>query len=349
MEKLPWQRYLASSQTSAAKFHCLWSYVQVRPFFPPLPWLRAGMLSRLILDVKDPLCVDLLLRFDRGAPADWFHLGLPCGTCSRARERPLPGNQGARPLRGPDDLFGFADLKPFEAAQVAASNAVYKACVRILFRAYETGALIAIENPVRSWLWPLLAVLVKSQGSKAFSDWFFSLQDYDFDACMFGSRRAKATRIKGSPGVFDGLQISCDNSHPHLSWKPVRVSGRWVYPTKEEAEYTPELCHFLCVQASAAVSSPLASRPSSSRAKMLRAAVRASAGHQTRSVPPLIQEFKCTMRIEAVTSKSSPQLIPLSRGKKLIHQQCQRLPRQRYRLRILEARPSQEPQCIRAR
>ena len=115
---------------------------------------------------------------------------------------------------------------------------------------------------------------------------------------MFGSRRAKATRIKGSPGVFDGLQISCDNSHPHLSWKPVRVSGRWVYPTKDEAECTPDLCHFLRAQASAAVSSPLASRPSSSRAKMLRAAVRASAGHQTRSMPPLIPEFKCTMRFE---------------------------------------------------
>ena len=238
--------------------------------------------------------MDLLLRFDQGSPAEWFHLGLPCGTCSRARERPLPGNQGARPLRGPDDLFGFANLKPFEAAQVEASNAVYKACVRILFRAYETGALITIENPVRSWLWPLLAVLVKSQGSKAFSDWFFSLQDYDFDACMFGARRAKATRIKGSPSVFDGLQISCDNNHPHLSWKPVRVSGRWVYPTKDEAEYTPSLCRFLCAQASSA------SRPSSARAKMLRAAVRASTGHQTRSMPPLIPEFKCTMRFEDV-------------------------------------------------
>ena len=62
----------------------------------------------VFLDLRDPLCIDLILRFDQGAPADWFHLGLPCGTCSRARERALPGNQGARPLRGPDDLFGFA-------------------------------------------------------------------------------------------------------------------------------------------------------------------------------------------------------------------------------------------------
>ena len=104
----------------------------------------------VILDLRDPLCVDLLLRFDQSAPVDWFHLGLPCGTCSRARERALPGNQGARPLRGPDDLFGFANLKPFEASQVEASNSVYRACIRILLRAFETGALVTIENPVEA-------------------------------------------------------------------------------------------------------------------------------------------------------------------------------------------------------
>ena len=167
-------------------------------------------------------------------------------------------------------------------------------------RAYQTGALVTIENPVRSWLWPLLAALVKAHGSKAFSEWFFSLQDYDFDACVYGSRRAKATRVKGSPRVFEGLQISCDNSHPHLSWKPTKVSGRWVYPTKEEAEYSPELCRFLCNKASDAVSSHADSRPSTARTKMLRASVRASAGQQTRSMPSLIPEFKCTMRLEDV-------------------------------------------------
>ncbi|CAE7465084.1 unnamed protein product, partial [Symbiodinium pilosum] len=89
-------------------------------------------------------------------------------------------------------LYG---LRPFEAEQVAAANAVYRACVRILFRAYETGALISIENPVRSWLWPLLACLVKAFDHAAFTDWFFALTDYDFDACVFGSRRAKAASL----------------------------------------------------------------------------------------------------------------------------------------------------------
>ena len=167
--------------------------------------LRAPL---VVLDLREPQSLDILLSFDEASPADWFYVGLPCGTCSRARERPLPGRDGARPLRGPDALFGLPNLRPFESEQVAAANAVYKACVRVLFRAYQTGALLTVENPVRSWLWPLLASLVKQFGHKAFAEWYFALQDYDFDACMFGSRWAKATRIKGTPLVFDGLQLS---------------------------------------------------------------------------------------------------------------------------------------------
>ena len=119
--------------------------------------------------------------------------------------------------------------RPFEAEQVACANQVYRSCVRLLFRAYKTGALVTIENPVRSWLWPLLAILIKEHGPQSFVDWYFSLQDYDFDVCMFGSQ--------GTPGVFEGLQRAC----AHLLWKPTRMAA------KEEAEYTPGLCRFLCI------------------------------------------------------------------------------------------------------
>ena len=131
----------------------------------------------VILDLRDPSSLDVLLGFDRASPADWIHLELPCRTCSRARERPLPGTHGAQPLRGPDALFGLPGLRPFEAEQVAAANAVYRACIRPLFRAYQTGALISIENPVRSWLWPLLASLVKTFGHAGFAEWYFALTD----------------------------------------------------------------------------------------------------------------------------------------------------------------------------
>ena len=262
----------------------------------------------VVLDLRDPQSLDILLRFDEASPADWLHLGLPCGTCSRARERPLPGNQGARPLRGPDALFGLPGLRAFESEQVAAANEVYRAAVRLLFRAYQTGALVSIENPVRSWLWPLLASLIKSFGNAAFAEWYFSLQDYDFDACMFGSRRAKATRIKGTPGVFDGLQRSCDNSHPHLSWKPSLVAGRWQYPTKEEAEYAPQLCEFLCLRASDAVSKA-AHRPAAKRAKLLRSEIRAAGLHQHVAMPPMIAEFRATMKYKDVPPNSDIKIL----------------------------------------
>ena len=224
----------------------------------------------VLLDLRDPAAVDILLRRDALEPCDWVHMRLPCGTCSRARERPLPGGGGARPLRTADALFGIHDLRMHEQQQVQAANQVYEAAVHILQHAWKTQALVSIENPTRSWLWAILAKLVKSKGPAPFVDWYFQLQDYDFDACMFGARQAKSTRIKATHAVFEGLQRRCDNSHAHLSWQPTKIHGRWVYPTKDEAEYSSGLCKFLCECAAKAVCQPPSSNnPSHKRSKAL--------------------------------------------------------------------------------
>ena len=251
----------------------------------------------VLLDLRDPAAVDILLRRDALEPSDWVHMGLPCGTCSRARERPLPGGGGARPLRAADALFGICDLRTHEQQQVQAANQVYEAAVHILQHAWKMQALVSIENPTRSWLWAILAKLVKSKGPAPFVEWYFQLQDYDFDACMFGARRAKSTRIKATPAVFEGLQRRCDNSHTHLSWQPTKVHGKWVYPTKDEAEYSSGLCKFLCECAAKAVCQPLSSNnPSHRRSKTLRNMVRTEAGIQTKTAPQLIPEFHTCQR-----------------------------------------------------
>ena len=190
--------------------------------------------------------MDILLQRDALEPCDWFHMGLPCKTCSRARERPLPRNGGARPLRTADALFGVCDLRVREQQQVQAANQVYEASVRILQHAWKSQALVGIENPARSWLWAILAKLVKSKGPAPFVEWYFQLQDYDFDACSEPAE--PKARIKATSAVFEGLQQRCDNSHTHLSWQPTKVQGRWVYPTKDEAEYSSGLCEFLCLK-----------------------------------------------------------------------------------------------------
>ena len=44
--------------------------------------------------------------------------------------------------------------------------------------------IVSLENPERSWLWALLAVLIKPRGDNRFSELYFGLDDVTFDACM---------------------------------------------------------------------------------------------------------------------------------------------------------------------
>ena len=258
------------------------------------------------LDMRQSSSPVLLASFASRANVAWYHFGLPCGTCSRARERPLPN--APRPLRDADNLFGKAGLRPAEQEQVKAANQVYEQAVEVLFLAFSRGALVTLENPVRSWLWPLLAVLVKRRGPASFRQWYFALQDYDFDSCMFGSGRAKATRIKGSPHVFQGLSRACDGNHQHLGWAPVRRGQGWHFQTKDEAAYPVQLCDFLVAAAGA--------RPSLKaeqwRARELRAQVRAPAGHQSRYAASLIPEFEYQATLAQVPSHREYKVLKLS-------------------------------------
>ena len=93
---------------------------------------------------------------------DIYHLGLPCGTCSRAREQPIPGVKNPpRQLRDHDHPLGFPDLTASEKLRVNKANEVYRAALSLLLLVYQTAKLIVIENPVRSWLWTILAFMVK--------------------------------------------------------------------------------------------------------------------------------------------------------------------------------------------
>ena len=267
----------------------------------------------IFLDLREPQAVQQLTRLNQSQPVDYWHFGLPCGMCSRARERPLPGGAGARPLRGPDALLGYPNLRPGEMAQVQAANAVYESSIELLFLVFVSGALVTIENPARSWLWPLLALLVKRRGPQTFVDWFFALQDYVFDSCMFGAQRQKSTRIKGSPGVFQGLDLPCDSSHDHLGWQPYLVQGSWVYPTKDEAAYPAALCEFLCKAAAKAVLHDARHQaPAHKAAMLMRSAVRAAAAVQTKHYAPLIPEFRACMRLSQVPPGSTYKILALA-------------------------------------
>eukprot|EP00435_Cladocopium_sp_Y103_P055901 s883_g18.t1 len=196
------------------------------------------------IDLSNPdevKVAEQLLRFTKPSAV---HFGLMCGTCSRARERALASHlrrQGAPepvPLRDADHLFGRPNLRPLDQVKVDQANLIYKHAIRLLQICCELGCIVSVENPARSWLWPLLAILVKQTGDAAFISWYFSLTATMFDACMHGSSRNKSTTILGTAGVFDVLAVRCDGKHSHLPWSASKTdSNGWVFDTAAEAEY----------------------------------------------------------------------------------------------------------------
>lgn len=143
-----------------------------------------------------------------------------CGTCSRARERSLAPSlrrQGApepAPLRDELHLLGKPNLKPHDKIKVGKANQIYANAVFLLQICFELNCIVSIENPARSWLWPLLAMLVKETGRTDFIQWYFSLVSTMFDACM----AQRETRVQQSlaPRECSSLWVSDVTNPIHI-------------------------------------------------------------------------------------------------------------------------------------
>lgn len=152
------------------------------------------------------------------------HFGLPCGTCSRAREIPVSkrlkaaGAPEPAPLRNFEHLLGVPGLKGSDLLRVESANRIYKNAVLLLFECFILQIHVILENPSRSWLWAVLAKLVKEFNNTDFSNWYFSFYDVDFDACMHGGARQKSTRFKTSSSCLQHLALACDGQHEHKQW-----------------------------------------------------------------------------------------------------------------------------------
>ena len=176
------------------------------------------------MDLSSPHSLELLVQFFREVQPIWCHFGLPCGTCSRAREKALSEElreQGApepRPLRAAHALMGLDGLTVAEKQRVEAANLIFQNAVVLLYILFQIQAIVSLENPERSWLWALLAFLIKQRGHDKFSDWYFGMDDVTFDACMHGGSFPKTTRLKGTTGIFKHLEARCSGDHTHARW-----------------------------------------------------------------------------------------------------------------------------------
>jgi len=130
---------------------------------------------------------------------------------------------GPQPLRSAEHLRGFPHLTGADKTKVDLANQLYQSAIRILQVCMILGCLVSIENPARSWLWALLAVLVKDTNDQQFITWFANLESVYFDACAHGSLRDKRTKLLATQGLFTSLAADCPQNHAHASWQPYKT------------------------------------------------------------------------------------------------------------------------------
>ena len=246
-----------------------------------------------VLDVASDEQFTILLDMFKFCNPCYVHYGLPCGTCSRARERPLPsrlGQSGPPPLRDADHLHGFPSLTGDNAAKVQQANKLYHKALRLLWMCHKHGTLVSIENPARSWLWPLLASMVRDFGDDGFTKWFANLESVYFDACAHGSSRDKRTKLLATQDLFTVLGCDCPGNHIHASWVPFAANGTVVFPTASEAEYPPLLCSRMAEAVQTAVQRHYNLEPAI--LPRLKDLLKMKLASQSVRHPPLIPEYK---------------------------------------------------------
>ena len=257
----------------------------------------------LLMDLSDTSShCGLMQNLEEDVPAA-MHMAPPCGTCSRARERPVPhlGEKAPQPLRDEHNLFGFARLEGRDKTRVMQSNILYAFVVDLLYFCYTHNVVVSLENPTNSWLWAILKELVVAHHDTKFRIWFQQLSPVTFSNCAWGGERPKSTKWLSTPKIFDRLAKDCpgvSNSHVHKPYVAVRDGHRLHFSTSEEAEYPLQLC----TAAIEAIAIAL-SYPTNMASPSLKSQAMASAQQQHRRHPPLIPEF-----VSFVTMSPAPLL-----------------------------------------
>lgn len=203
---------------------------------------HSTLVQPVCIDLSAPTALQHLLAFVATRKIDFIHAGLPCGTCSRARERAVPQHLRQRgapcppPLRSTSHPQGLPGLTTTQQAQVASANAVYHTCCSFMRHCALRGCAFSIENPANSHLWaiPCVTQLLKD----------FPHHRYQFHNCAFGGRRKKLSAWC-STLPLPGLNVLCPGTHEHLPWGAFRNNGRWLFHTADEAAYDQQLCDFI--------------------------------------------------------------------------------------------------------
>ena len=247
-------------------------------------------------------------------------LATPCGTLSKARERPIPvalqrrGVPKVVPLRSVAHLWGLPEALacPRQGPRVRSANKLIAFTFDCIDLCTRLEIPWAIENPASSLLWafPNWAAILLSPG----------VHDVLYDACMHGADRPKAQRIRCNSPALDHLAGACDGTHQHAPWGLRFSNGRFAsFATSELTAYPQLFCArvgqalaaLLPSAASVAAGSAVTTRREPSSASCLppsAAQRRAAAGAQPRgaALPPVVPEYGSILSVRATWSQAAP-------------------------------------------
>ena len=116
----------------------------------------------------------------------YLHLGIPCGTSSRARE--IPG--GPPPVRSESFPEGLSGLKPHESERVQKANSVYSFACSLILLCAQFAVEWSLEQPHRSLFWKTVWWRAVLQHLRPYFIFFAN--------CMHGGARPKRTCLATS-------------------------------------------------------------------------------------------------------------------------------------------------------
>ena len=270
----------------------------------PVDWGKnrhASCVRFVSLDLTSPSAYVLFQQLIDSGRLCYVHAAPPCGTGSRAREKPISRElrlQGApepKPLRSEQWPAGLPTLTGTDKLRVEAANLIYAFVAWAISKCLDLLILASCENPRNAYIWFLKEWVVLLADPR--------LEINDHQVCMFGGRRDKWSRWVATKQLFTSMRVACDGKHKHAPWgfSAPQLSAGWNFATAEEAEYPDDLCcraaqlvHSRVVEGGAVPVPGALSDPglTDKQAKHLN---RASTGKlpRGRTLPQLVSEFRC--------------------------------------------------------
>ena len=196
----------------------------------------------------------LIRELFQAAPVVYAHGAVPCGTASKARERPISskllaaGAPAPRQLRSRSQPYGFPrksndfpnGLTECEQLRVTLANRIYDFVCNLFFD-FHHKILWSLENPTTSYFWlvPSAVRLSRLPGVKS----------SDFQQCQHGGSRPVWRRWLANFDLISELEATCSgetDTHKHENFSIAKSDAGWKFSTAGEAAYPRLLCERAC-------------------------------------------------------------------------------------------------------